>query len=43
MKEKMITDLLELEELMKIETDKKELKKIKTKYTKINNKLKNME
>ena len=42
MKEKMILELFELEELIKFETDKKELKKLKTKYTKINNELKGL-
>lgn len=42
MKEKMILELFELEELIKIETDKKELKKLKTRYTKINNELKEL-
>ena len=41
-KEKMILELLELEELIKIETDKKELQKLKTRYTKINNELKGL-
>lgn len=42
-KEKIILELFELEELIKIETNKIELKKIKTKYTKLNNKLKEEE
>ena len=39
-KEKIILELLELEELIKYTTDKKELKVLKTKYTKLNNSLK---
>lgn len=40
MKEKMILELLEIEELIKITEDKKELRKLRTQYTKLNNKLK---
>lgn len=40
MKEKIILQLLELEELIEKEKDKKELKILKAKYTKLNNKLK---
>ena len=41
-KEKIILELLELEELIKIEIDKKEIKILKSKFTKLNNKLKEM-
>jgi predicted nucleic acid-binding Zn-ribbon protein len=41
-KEKIILEIFELEELIKITTDKKELKKLKTQYTKLNNKLKDL-
>lgn len=40
MKEKIILELMELEEMIEITVDKKELKKLRTKYTKLNNKLK---
>ena len=42
-KEKIILQIFELEELIKITTDKKELKNLKTQYTKLNNKLKEYE
>ena len=38
-KEKIIVELLELEELIKITADKKELQKLKTRFTKLNRKL----
>lgn len=40
MKEKIIYELLELEELIEIEKDNDKLKKIKSKYKSLNNKLK---
>lgn len=39
-KEKLILQLMELEEMIEITVDKKELKKLRTQYTKLNNKLK---
>lgn len=38
-KEKIILELIELEDLIKITTDKKELKRLKRRYTSFNNKL----
>lgn len=42
MKEKILGQLLELEELIEKETHKTKIKVLKTKYTKLNNLLKNM-
>lgn len=42
-KEKIVLELFELEELMKITTDKKELKILKAQFTKLNNQLKEKE
>lgn len=42
-KEKIILEIFELEELIKITTDKKELKNLKTRFTQLNNKLKDLE
>lgn len=41
-KEKIIVELFELEELIKITTDKEELKWLKLRYTKLNKQLKEM-
>ena len=41
-KEKIILEIFELEELINLTTDKKELKILKTKFAKLNNKLKEM-
>ena len=38
--EKIILELLELEELINLTTDKSEKKKLRIRYTKLNNKLK---
>lgn len=43
MKEKILGRLLELEELMKLENNKENLKKIKRQYTMLNKKLKQEE
>lgn len=42
-KEKIILQIFELEELIKITTDKKELKNLKARITQLNNKLKDLE
>lgn len=42
-KEEIIIELMELEELIRMSKDKKEIKKYKTQFTKLNNKLKEME